>query len=445
MSHQGASCNGSVRRQQRQQQLQLRLRHVGRQNDDAGGNENGGSTVRAIAALLLSCCVNVLTYEAVLRYDKSLGQLVSLLQFAFLVCASAPGACASVRARRRLARWSGGGGRSAAAAAGVAGASLSRLRARLRFALRLAAYVVTFFFSVSLTNFAAQLGVGVPLIVLFRSASLVAALPLSFVVERRRHTPAQVASVLLLAAGIAWSTALTRRQQQLQQQQQRELEQAAATWDARAHAAWTLGVVLLGVNAFLGPLLGIQQGRLLQQRARKRDTAGRARPGGMRREELVFAQHLLAMPLFFGGALLGGKRRDDGYLGDLRRLASASLPVSSIGAVPRVPGHVLLAVNLLTQHACVHAVMRLQQASGSALAVQVATTVRKFFSLVLSVLLFREPFDARNWAAACLVFGGSIGYPLCTGGALSSWSSLSLSSAAAAETARASKASSKVE
>ena len=46
----------------------------------------------------------------------------------------------------------------------------------------------------------------------------------------------------------------------------------------------------------------------------------------------------------------------------------------------------------------------------SSLAVTLVTTIRKFVSLILSIVLFGNPFTAQHWLAAALVFTGSAIY-----------------------------------
>ncbi len=66
------------------------------------------------------------------------------------------------------------------------------------------------------------------------------------------------------------------------------------------------------------------------------------------------------------------------------------------------------------RYLCVRGVFMLT-ASTSALTVSVVLTVRKFVSLVVSIIYFNNDFSALHWAGAVLVFGGALWYSLAPG------------------------------
>jgi UDP-xylose/UDP-N-acetylglucosamine transporter B4 len=118
--------------------------------------------------------------------------------------------------------------------------------------------------------------------------------------------------------------------------------------------------------------------------------------------EFLFYSHLLSLPLFIPFL--------PSILTSFRTLA-ASPPVQlSLGTASlAVPKHLLaLALNALTQYACISGV-NLLSASSSALTVTVVLNVRKLISLVLSVWLFgggRKGLDGGVVLGAVWVFGG---------------------------------------
>jgi hypothetical protein len=76
-------------------------------------------------------------------------------------------------------------------------------------------------------------------------------------------------------------------------------------------------------------------------------------------------------------------------------------------SLPVMWAHVLL--NLVTQYACLVGVYNLIAAADQ-LTVNVALTVRKFLSLMLSIWVFGNTFTRYHWVGALLVIGGSTLY-----------------------------------
>ena len=91
-----------------------------------------------------------------------------------------------------------------------------------------------------------------------------------------------------------------------------------------------------------------------------------------------------------------------------RGMALVQLPV--VGAsVPVL--YAMLLLNTLTQYACIVGVFKMTGAAGS-LAMTLTISLRKFVSLLLSIVFFRNPFTPRHWLATVLVFGGTLVYSL---------------------------------
>jgi hypothetical protein len=68
-----------------------------------------------------------------------------------------------------------------------------------------------------------------------------------------------------------------------------------------------------------------------------------------------------------------------------------------------------VAVNIASQLLCIVGVYRLQSQSDP-LTVNVVLTVRKFVSLMLSIVAFGNTFTAFHWVGAVCVFGGAVLY-----------------------------------
>lgn len=128
-------------------------------------------------------------------------------------------------------------------------------------------------------------------------------------------------------------------------------------------------------------------------------------------KENLFYSHLLALPLF--APFLPSMHRQ------LLKLASSSpltlgFPTLQLQNLPSdlryklshlyLPSQVVyLAMNVLTQYACIRGVNLLAAAS-SALTVTIVLNVRKLVSLLLSIWLFGNRLSPGTMVGACLVF-----------------------------------------
>ncbi len=85
---------------------------------------------------------------------------------------------------------------------------------------------------------------------------------------------------------------------------------------------------------------------------------------------------------------------------------------SLIGAIPIL--WFLAALNVLTQYICIAGVYSLQPVV-SPLTLNIVLTVRKFLSLLLSIVAFQNTFTAAHWVGAALVLGGASVYGILPG------------------------------
>lgn len=96
------------------------------------------------------------------------------------------------------------------------------------------------------------------------------------------------------------------------------------------------------------------------------------------------------------------------HLQQWRTIAVVTLPLVGV----RVSAlYLYLAANVVTQYVCISGVFMMTGAAGS-LAMTLTISLRKFVSLVLSIVFFRNPFTLRHWLATVLVFGGTLVYSL---------------------------------
>lgn len=127
-------------------------------------------------------------------------------------------------------------------------------------------------------------------------------------------------------------------------------------------------------------------------------------------KENLFYSHLLALPLF--APFLPSMHKQL-----LKLSSSAPLVLPSFATLQNLPADLLdklshfylpsqlvyLALNVLTQYACIRGVNLLAAAS-SALTVTIVLNVRKLVSLLLSIWLFGNRLSPGTLVGACLVF-----------------------------------------
>lgn len=199
----------------------------------------------------------------------------------------------------------------------------------------------------------------------------------------KRFSRIQVIAVTLLTIGVvtaAWSDA---------QSKNGEVDEDIPSFNT--------GLIILFIAQVLSAIMGLY-------------TEETYKEYGPHWKENLFYSHLLALPLF--APFLPSMHRQ------LLKLASSTpltLPIlESLQSLPSdlltklshiyLPSQlVFLAMNVLTQYACIRGVNLLAAAS-SALTVTIVLNVRKLISLLLSIWLFGNRLSPGTLVGACLVF-----------------------------------------
>lgn len=149
---------------------------------------------------------------------------------------------------------------------------------------------------------------------------------------------------------------------------------------------WVLGISLLTVALFISAGMGIYQEKLYAKH-------------GKHPYEALYYTHLMPLP----GFLIFYANITDHF-----RIALASpviaLPVLHIG----VPLMLLYLIgNVLTQFVCIAGVYVLTTECKS-LTVTLVVTLRKFTSLIFSILYFKNEFTIFHWVGTICVFYGTV-------------------------------------
>lgn len=149
---------------------------------------------------------------------------------------------------------------------------------------------------------------------------------------------------------------------------------------------WALGITLLTVALFISAGMGIYQEQLYKRY-------------GKHPFEALYYTHLLPLPgfLLFGSNILD-------HLKITFDSPVEAIPILGIG-LPIVV--VYLIGNMITQFVCISSVYVLTTECNS-LTVTLVITLRKFVSLVFSIIYFNNPFTIYHWVGTISVFYGTI-------------------------------------
>ncbi|XP_035824515.1 UDP-xylose and UDP-N-acetylglucosamine transporter-like [Aplysia californica] len=239
--------------------------------------------------------------------------------------------------------------------------------------------MVTFFFVVqTLNNFTLGFNIAMPLHMIFRAGSLIASLILGVLIMKKKYKMTKYLSVVLISIGIVACTIASANQKE---------DLASLTGDeAYDYFIWLTGLFLLVLSLFLSARMGIFQEQTYAQY-------------GKHPSEALFYNHFLPLPLFLF-------IMPDIYNSFKQFTQSDPYEVPVIGVT--VPWALLwLLFNTTTQFVCIKSVFTLTTECTS-LTVTLVVTLRKFISLVFSIIYFRNPFTMVHWVGAALVFIGTL-------------------------------------
>lgn len=242
--------------------------------------------------------------------------------------------------------------------------------------------VVMFFVSSVCNNYAFDFNIPMPLHMIFRAGSLIANMIMGIIILKKRYDISKYMSVFMITLGIIVCTIVSGSNVKSTQVNQPEVEEDPATvfyW-------WAMGITLLTVALFISARMGLYQ-EVLYKRY------------GKLPNEALFYTHLLPLP----GFLIF-------YKSVVEHAAIAtSSPMFTIPFIEfDLPLQwVYLAGNVLTQFLCISSVYVLTTECSS-LTVTLVVTLRKFVSLLFSIVYFSNPFTIYHWIGTTLVFIGTI-------------------------------------
>lgn len=160
--------------------------------------------------------------------------------------------------------------------------------------------------------------------------------------------------------------------------------------------AFSTGLIILFVAQMLSAIMGLYTEATYQKY-------------GPHWRENLFYSHILSLPLFLPFTPSMART-----LGRLSKSVALEMPGSlgAVSAAATMPSQlVYLALNVLTQYACIRGV-NLLAAVSSALTVTIVLNIRKLVSLLLSIWLFGNQLATGTLVGAVVVFGAGALYSL---------------------------------
>ncbi|XP_054163917.1 UDP-xylose and UDP-N-acetylglucosamine transporter-like [Oppia nitens] len=307
--------------------------------------------VSVIALVFMSCGANVVALESIIRHTPGAGNLINLAQIAVI---SVEGFLFSTRCGRQ----------------------------RSHIPLRHYILLVLHFFVVSLTSsYANVYNMPMPLIMIFRSGSLIANLILGILILKRHYTLTKYLSVIIITIGIIVCTLASIHKPD-------ENNDSNVKPNQNTSFDWTVGILLMLLSLFTSANTGIFQEKLYQK-------------FGKHPHEALFYTHFLQLPGFL--LLLSNITqhiviftKSEPYIIDLTAFSLI---------MPKL--WLLLLANCLAQYICIRSVFILT-AECTSLTVTLVVTIRKFLSLIFSIFYFQNTFTSSHWLGMALVFIGTI-------------------------------------
>ncbi|XP_066489611.1 nucleotide sugar transporter SLC35B4 [Tiliqua scincoides] len=305
----------------------------------------------AVGLVFGGCCSNVVFLELLIREFPGCGNIITFAQFLFIA---------------------------------VEGFIFEAKFGRKRPAIPIRYYLimVAMFFTVSVVNnYALNLNVAMPLHMIFRSGSLIANMALGIVILKKRYSVSKYTSIALVSLGIFTCTFMSAKQVSLSSSSEDENGVSAFLW-------WLLGIAALTFALLMSARMGIFQETLYQK-------------FGKHSKEALFYNHALPIPGFL---LLAS----DIFRHMILFSKSEAFQMPVIGLSLPIMWFYLL-MNVITQYVCIRGVFILTTECTS-LTVTLVVTLRKFVSLIISILYFRNPFTTWHWIGTFLVFLGTLMY-----------------------------------
>lgn len=247
--------------------------------------------------------------------------------------------------------------------------------------------IVLIFFLVSAgNNYIFSFEIPFPLIIIFRSGTLVANVLLTWLLQNRCYSFSRIISVLMITAGIVLFTLGSERQNSDNANAYSSSNDVPRSDLVSRGPQFFVGILIMSLAMFASAYLGILQEKLFMLY-------------GKHPEEMMLYVHLLSLPLF---VFVSPEIKAEFYL--YWNSSSQSQLYSSISnAIP--DRFLLLIFTIILQLICIRSVYQLA-AELNSFQVTLVLTLRKFLNILFSVLLFKNEFGLQHFFSASLVLLG---------------------------------------
>jgi len=336
---------------------------------------SAGEKYAPFAMVFGGCMSAIIAMEYVLKDDPNAGNLLTLTEFAFVMFQSIPG--------RMEAKAGGGYGFRPLLMPWVSHAQHAALWVSMSV----------------LANYVFGFNITVPIHTLFRSCNVIASVLLGWLAFQQRYSLPQVACILVITVGIFLGSMgdakkFAASSQCLDCGDALPAKSSSPAGGEGDFAIWCFGVGMLVVVQMLQALLGHTQAIFYK---RFQDKGSRNELS----EEFLFTSHVVS---FLPFVLLWE---------DILVAAGSALQSPPVHPLLPVPTRIAwLLVNNLCQTICIKGVFRLS-AHYSPLTVNITLSVRKFLSVVVSILWFGNPWTGLHSVATAAIFGGVFAYSQC--------------------------------
>ncbi|KAI8370347.1 UAA transporter [Radiomyces spectabilis] len=261
-------------------------------------------------------------------------------------------------------------------------------------------FLVVLFFLVSvLNNLALGYHISVPLHIIFRSGGLIINMAMGALILKKRYSFEQIAGVLFVTIGVIWST--------IDNSTPKNEETTGST------SEFLTGIALLVIAMVLSAGMGLYQEVTYKKY-------------GKQWREGLFYTHFLALPfflLFYNDLIKQASvysrstatplphiiRQVPGFGSVLESLPLPPNIQTALASyrIPKLWGYLLL--NVLTQYVCIAGVNRMT-AVATSLTLNLVLNLRKFTSLLISIVVFDNEFGIGAKIGTALVIFGTLIY-----------------------------------
>ncbi|CAK7895172.1 UDP-N-acetylglucosamine transporter Yea4p [[Candida] anglica] len=242
--------------------------------------------------------------------------------------------------------------------------------------------LVVMYFSISLlNNWVLRFNVSIPMYIVFRSSGTVVTMIVGYLFGGRVYSLQQVVACIIISLGAICNTLPNDMSKFWDRSTKNDPSHSIDT-------DFLIGIALLLATSVLSAFMGLYSENVHR------------RFGNQWRESLFYS-HFLGLPLF--GVVWPSLRRQ------FHDIWNDPQVYPSVQFLPKQAVNLL--ANVLTQYICIRGV-NILVGSTTALTVTVVLLVRKFFSLFISIVWFKNEFTTNNMVGSIMVLGGAALYSI---------------------------------